>query len=312
MKKFFTIIAVVFYTMPLFSQTNTVQLYVCAPEQTESVPESSMDYLINTLCTVVTSSGLSAQSDYLTQFLLIPKVNVATRNVIANAQQQVALTLDVTLQIVDNLSCAIYASTTINIKGVGTNETKAFNSAFRTINKENQQIKSLINSGKKKMLDFYEAETENIIKKANLLAVQGNYDEAFYLLSMIPSQCSKYDLCISAGLSIWKEYKDYSYSKNLAKAESIWVAGQNYDAANMAGLFLANILPDANCYGDAQRLYKEIKSKIGDLWTFEMKQYDTEASLRKAKIESIQAIGVAYGKGQQPNAVIHYSRTGNL
>lgn len=308
MKNLLTIIALVFFTMPTFSQTNNIQLYVCAPEQVEDVPETSMNYLVNALCTAISSDDLAAQSNYLTQFLLVPKVNVATKNVLANTQQQIVLTLDVTLQIVDDLSSTTYASKTISLKGVGTNETKAYNSAFRTINKQNQQIISLISSGKKRILDFYEAETENIIKKANLLASQEKYDEAFYLLSMIPSQCSKYDLGISAGLTIWNKYKDYSCSIDLAKAQSVWTAGQDYNAAKLAGLYLANILPDSKCYGDAQQLYKEIKSKIGDLWKFEMKQYDTETSMRMAKIQAIKEIGVAYGKGQQPNFIIQRSR----
>lgn len=291
--------AFVYITLPVFSQTSNIQLFVCAPEQVEDIPEPSMNYLLNTLCTVVTSEGLAAQSDYLTQFLLVPHVSVTDKHVLANTQQQIVLTLDVALKIIDNLTGTIYASKTITIKGTGINATKAYNSAFRTINKQNSHIKDLISSANKKILDFYEAESENIIKRANLLAIQENYEEAFYMLSMIPSQCSKYDLGISAGLSIWEKYKDYSCYKNLAKARSIWLAEQSPNSAKIAGSYLAKILPDSSCYDDALQLSKEIKRKIGDIWNFEMKQYETDASLKKAKIDAIRAIGVAYGKEQK-------------
>lgn len=308
MKKLLSLVALVCMTMTTFAQSNSIQLYVYAPEQAEEIPDASVDYLVNGLCTAVTTDGLAAQTDYMTQFLLMPKVNVATKNVLANTQQQVVLTLDVFLQVVDNISGTIYASKTINLKGVGTNETKAYNAAFRTLNKNHQQIKSLVSTAKQKILAYYEAESENIIKKANLLAAQEQYDEAFYLLSMIPSQCSKYDLSISAGLTIWKKYKDFSCSKDLAKAQSAWVAGQDYDAANMAGMYLSRILPDASCYGDAQQLYKDIKAKVGDLWKFEMSVYKDEHELRMAKVKAMQAIGVAYGKGQQPGMIIYKSK----
>jgi hypothetical protein len=307
MKKFLSLVALVCMTMTMYAQSNNIQLYVYTPEQAEEIPEASVDYLVNGLCTAVTADGLAAQTDYMTQFLLLPKVNVATKNVLANTQQQVVLTLDVSLQVVDNISGTIYASKTINLKGVGTNETKAYNAAFRTLSKNHQQIKSLVSTAKQKILAYFEAESENIIKKANLLATQEKYDEAFYLLSMIPSQCSKYELSISAGLTIWNNYKDFSCSKNLAKAQSVWDSGQNNDAAIIAGMYLSRILPDASCYGDAQQLYKDIKDKVGDLWKFEMSVYKDDHELRMAKVKAMQEIGVAYGKGQQPKMLINKS-----
>lgn len=282
----------------------SISMYVYTPEQSENIPQSSMDYLSNSLTTAVTTDGLVAQTEYLTPFLLMPKVNIATKNVLSTTQQQVVLTLDINLQVVDNISGTIYASTTLNLKGVGTNETKAYNSAFRSINKSNAKIKGLVSTAKAKIIAYYEAEADNIIKKALLLAEQRNYEEALYLLSMIPAQCSKYDNAISASMDVWEKNKDTSCSKHLEKARALWVAHQDIDAANMAGVHLSGILPDCNCYGDALALYEDIKAKVGELWKFEMKHYGTEADLRKAKIQAFQAIGVAYGKGQQPNIII--------
>ena len=266
-----------------------------------------MEYLLNNLSSAVTADGLAAQNEYMTQFVLMPKVNVASKNIITNTQTQVVLNIDISLQVVDGMSGTLYASSTVNVKGVGTNETKAYNSAFRSINKKQQQIVVLVKTAKQKILSYYEAEAGNIIKKANLLAAKNNYEEAFYLLSMIPSQCSKFDASISAGLSLWEKYKNYSCNTNLAKAEAIWISGQDYNAAIEAGKYLSQILPDSECYGKVIQLYNEIKKKVGDLWKFEMKQYDTESELKKAKILAFQAIGVAYGRGQQPKVTVKNS-----
>ena len=143
MKKLSSLVALVCMTMTTLAQGISIQLYVYAPEQAEEIPEASVDYLVNGLCTAVTTDGLAAQTDYMTQFLLMPKVNVATKNILANTQQQVVLTLDVSLHVVDNISGTIYASKTINLKGVGTNETKAYNAAFRTLSKNHQQSSRL-------------------------------------------------------------------------------------------------------------------------------------------------------------------------
>lgn len=308
MKRLIFLIAfVVNLTMTAYAQNNGIQLYLYAPNQVEYIPESSMEYLLNNLSSAVTADGLAAQNEYMTQFVLMPKVNVASKNIITNTQTQVVLNIDISLQVVDGMSGTLYASSTVNVKGVGTNETKAYNSAFRSINKKQQQIVVLVKTAKKKILSYYEAEAGNIIKKANLLAAKNNYEEAFYLLSMIPSQCSKFDASISAGLSLWEKYKNYSCNTNLAKAEAIWISGQDYNAAIEAGKYLSQILPDSECYGKAIQLYNEIKKKVGDLWKFEMKQYDTESELKKAKILAFQAIGVAYGRGQQPKVTVKNS-----
>lgn len=290
-----------------YAQNNGIQLYLYAPNQVEKIPEASMEYLLNNLSTAVTADGLAAQNEYMTQFVLMPKVNVASKNVITNTQTQVVLNIDISLQVVDGMSGTLYASSIVNVKGVGTNETKAYNSAFRSINKKQQQIVVLVKTAKQKILSYYEAEADNIIKKANLLAAKNNYEEAFYLLSMIPSQCSKFDASVSTGLTLWEKFKNYSCNTNLAKAEAVWVSGQDYNAAIKAGEYLSQILPDSECYGKAKQLYSEIKKKVGDLWKFEMKQYDTESELKKAKMQAFQAIGVAYGKGQQPKVIVKNS-----
>ena len=290
------------------AQENPISIYVYTPEESENIPHSCLEYLTNGLTTAVSTNGFAAQSEYVTQFLLVPKINIATKNVLATTQQQVVLTLDINLQVVDNASGTIYSTTTLNVKGVGKNEIKAYNAAFRSINKSNSNIKGFVSTAKEKIIAYYEAEADNIIKKALLLSEQCNYEEAYYLLGMIPSQCSKYDNAISASMVIWNKHKDNSCSKNLEKARAVWVANQDIDAANMAGGYLSDILPDCSCYDDALAMYKDIKTKVGDLWKYEMKQYDTETDLKKAKIQAFQAIGVAYGKGQQPNIIITKSR----
>lgn len=308
MKRLIFLIAfVVNMALTAYAQNNGIQLYLYAPNQVEKIPEASMEYLLNNLSTAVTADGLAAQNEYMTQFVLMPKVNVASKNVITNTQTQVVLNIDISLQVVDGMSGTLYASSIVNVKGVGTNETKAYNSAFRSINKKQQQIVVLVKTAKQKILSYYEAEADNIIKKANLLAAKNNYEEAFYLLSMIPSQCSKFDTSVSTGLTLWEKFKNYSCNTNLAKAEAVWVSGQDYNAAIKAGEYLSQILPDSECYGKAKQLYSEIKKKVGDLWKFEMKQYDTESELKKAKIQAFQAIGVAYGKGQQPKVIVKNS-----
>ncbi len=90
----------------------------------ENIPEASMDYLLNNLSSAVTADGLAAQNEYMTQFVLMPKVNVASKSIITNTQTQVVLNMDISLQVVDGMSGTLYASSTVNVKGVGTTKRK--------------------------------------------------------------------------------------------------------------------------------------------------------------------------------------------
>ena len=129
MKRLIFLIAfVVNMVLTTFAQNNGIQLYLYAPNQVENIPEASMEYLLNNLSTAVTTDGLAAQNEYMTQFVLMPKVNVASKNIITNTQTQVVLNIDISLQVVDGMSGTLYASSIVNVKGVGTNETKAYNS----------------------------------------------------------------------------------------------------------------------------------------------------------------------------------------
>ena len=139
-------------TMTMLAQNSEIQLYVYAPEQVEDVHDDSMSYLVKNLCSAVTTEGIAAQDEFMTQFALTPKVSIVSKNIITNTQTQIVLNIDVSLQVIDEMSGSIYVSKTINLKGVGTNETKAYNSAFHSVNRNHKQITNLVNSATQKIL----------------------------------------------------------------------------------------------------------------------------------------------------------------
>lgn len=194
----------------------------------------------------------------------------------------------------------IFATASLNAKGVGTNETKAYIDAVKHINANSKQFKELAETGKAKIIAYYEAQCDNIIKKAQSLAKQKNYEAALYELTVIPDVCSCYDRALEATAEIYQQYIDYLCDVNLAKARTAWAAEQNADGAKKAGDYLANIYPDAKCYKEGMDLYREIKGKVLDDWKFEMKIYQDGVDLERERIRAWRDVGVAYGNHQQP------------
>ncbi|MBR1792479.1 MAG: hypothetical protein IJ764_02420, partial [Bacteroidales bacterium] len=158
-----------------------------------------------------------------------------------------------------------------------------------------------VSKGKRKIIAYYEAQSSTIIATARSLAAQHQYEEAFYLLAGIPSECSSaYGKALTAGNEIFAQYTDYCCQINLAKARTLWAAEQNSSGAAKAGEYLSTIYPEAACYGEAEALYQEIKGKVLDDWHFEMKRYQDGIDLERARIDAWRQVGIAYGNHQQP------------
>ena len=134
--------------------------------------------------------------------------------------------------------------------------------------------------------------------------MQKDYGQALNIVSLIPEECKYYNDALAAGVEIYQQYLDNECNINLAAARQAWAAEQNSKGAQRAGEYLANILPDAACYGDAMELYNEIKGKVLDDWKFEMKIYQDGVDLEKERIKSMRDIGVAWGENQ-PREIYH-------
>ncbi|MBR1706084.1 MAG: hypothetical protein IJ721_04760 [Bacteroidales bacterium] len=178
-------------------------------------------------------------------------------------------------------------------------EEKVLLQAVRSIKPANRQIRQFVETGRKKIVDYYEQECDVILERARLLAAGRQYGKAFFELSSIPAEASSaYRKMVPVALDIFASYVDYEGEKNLAKARSAWMAEQNASGAGKAGQYLERIYPDAACYPAAESLYREIKAKVREDWAFEMKQYDDSVSLESQRIDAMRQIGVAYGSHQ--------------
>lgn len=278
--------------------SGNIPIAVVAAAQ-QNIPEGVNTFMENKLQQVISQNGLGS-ADYYGRFVITASIVPVTKDIIPGPPKQFSENLDVTFYIVDNIDQKIFASTTVSARSVDASEEKVLNKAVRSINVKSPQITSFVNDGREKIIAYYVAHADRIIKTAKALAKQRQYEAAFYELSAIPEACgAAYDRAVAVGTEIYQEYVDYLCEVNLARARSVWMAQQNSDGASEAGEYLSQILPDAKCYGEANALYKEIKGKVLDDWKFEMKKYDDQISLERARINSWRDVGVAYGKNQK-------------
>lgn len=276
-----------------------IALSIALPDQANPLPDGARTYLVNKLKQAAAQNGLAAEEGF-SRFFITAVITPLTRDVVAGPPQQIAQNLEITLYIADGFDQKLFATTTVSAKGVGTNETKSYIDAVKHINTNSKQFKEFAETGKAKIIAYYEAQCDNIIKKAQSLANKKNYEAALFELTAIPDVCECYDRALEVAADIYQQYIDHLCDVNLALARSAWAAEQNSFGAKKAGEYLAYIYPDAKCYNEANSLYREIKDKVLDDWKFVMKIYQDDVDLEKERIKAWRDVGVAYGNHQQP------------
>jgi hypothetical protein len=104
--------------------------------------------------------------------------------------------------------------------------------------------------------------------------------------------------------AIYQQKIDRDCKATLSKAEGIWAANQNGNAANRAaeeiGALLAKIPAEASCFKDVKPFYDKVAKRIKEIDDREWKYVLQEQKLESERIKAWRDIGVAYGNHQQP------------
>lgn len=262
------------------------------PVAAGNIPEGAKSILANKMRQITTQNGLGA-SEYGTRFALVPGISVLTKDITPTAPPQQVVTLEIVFYVVDAVGQTIFSQTSVQFKGVGQTEDKAYIMAIKNINPKMGQFKGLIEKGKEKIIEYYNSQCDVILKGAQALASQRKYDEALINLISVPDVCREcYDKSMDLSTEIYKQYEDYSCGQNIAAAKAAW-ANLDHDKAAQS---LALITPEAKCYAEAQILADEIKAKLledGKVWDFKMKRYDDSVDIEKQKLQNVHDIGVA-------------------
>lgn len=252
------------------------------------IPTESKNLLITKLNQVTSNNGLGG-SQSNPRFIITANINVGTKDIIAGPPQMIAQNLDVTLFIGDAITNTIFTNITLSLKGVGTNENKAFIDALKTINPKNKEVLAFLEEGKTKIINYYSTNCDFIIKDAQTLVKQENYDEAIYQLSMVPDVCQEcYFSCLDTLSFIYQKKIDADCKSKLNNAKVAWTSNQTPEGAEKAGDILSSINPMASCQQEVDTLVKSIDSKLKAdekaRWQFKMKQYTDKIAEQKEQV----------------------------
>lgn len=271
------------------------------PQQLESVPAYAQSMLANKLNQIITKNDIG-QGGYDAQFIITPNIIVLSKDIVPTAPPSVALNLEVTLYVGDGISGTLFTSESIQVKGVGTNENKAYMAAINQIKPKNQALQNLVSRSKDRIIEYYNKNCSVIINRADALAAQNKYDEALVALAGIPEVSTCFNSVKTKIGPMYVKAINIGCKRKLNEAKSIWAANQDLSAANEAGSILALIEPEATCFPEVRSLYQDIAQRIKAKelldrdWEYKLKELDVERS----SIQAARDVGVAYGLNQQP------------
>jgi hypothetical protein len=308
-----TVVATVGVSLPAMAQGAsadalgriTISTYV--PPQVESLSPTVASMLKNKLNQMVSANGI-AGTEY-DRFILTANIVVMSKDLTATAPPMTALTLDVTFYIGDGFDGKKFSSKTVTVKGVDTNETKAYISAIKNIKVNDPALQAFIADGKNKIISYYNGKCSQILQEAKAYEAQNRFEESLFLLTSIPQEATDcYNKALALMPAVFKKTIDRNCKLKLAEANNIWSAGQNLDAANRAGAILVSIDPQSACYGEVKALSDKIGKRVLELdkreWNYKM---DTEVNLQRDMIKAYRDVGVAYGNGQPKSVTYNVS-----
>jgi hypothetical protein len=256
------------------------------------IADEAKKLLSNKLSQFTSNNGMGG-SQVNPRFIITAKVNVGTKDIIAGPPQMIAQNVDVTLYIGDAITNTIFSNVTLSLKGVGTNENKAFIQAFKAINSNNKEVIEFLEAGKNKIINYYSTNCDFMIKDAQTLVNQEKYDEAIYKLSLVPEVCQD---CYFKSLDylslVYQQKIDAECKLKFNKAKVTWASAQNSSGAEKAGDILNTINPLASCQPEINNFIKSIEAKLKadekERWQFKMKQYADKIAMEKEQVRIVE------------------------
>ena len=308
MKKIFAAILIASACISAFAQNNQGKMddagrIALTPVilENSNIPPAATNVVLNKLTQIVTKNGLAGDS-FDPRFIITANMVELDHYVTATTPPMQAYSFSPTLYLGDAATGTLYATCPLGaIKGAGANDTQAIMQAVRGLRTNGPEVQAFIETGKTRIIEWYNTQIDFLISEANALAGQDKYDEAIALLFTVPTVCKDaFDKAMRAAEQIFQQKIDIEGAQLLNMATHVWNANQGWAGANEAASYLSQIHPLSSVMPQAMSLSETIAKRVRELdnreWNFAMKQFDASVSLEKARISAMAEVGKAMAK----------------
>ena len=233
-----------------------IALTVYIPEQVEGLPTISKDFLESKISQMVSESGFGS-ANVANRFIITPKISVTNKSITTGAPSYTLIDFDLTLNIGDGETGTKFDSYTMSLKGMGLNEIKAYQAAFKTINAKDTNIKQFLVNGKSRIIQYYNDQCDYLQERATALKGMNQHDDAIVLLASVPEVCKEcYQKSLTSMTKIYEDKLELNCESNIAQAKTLMVGGRFEEALEL----VQYITPRQKCYPQVQALMTDLQN----------------------------------------------------
>lgn len=301
MQKLLSLLLIMCMALPgLWAQDCEMPIAVAFKTAVQPVPNSTQRMVGNKLRQLLSANGVSGSFDFH-PFALVPSFEVMGKSVTPGPPKQVVYQLMLTLEVLNVEDGVVFSTYSTEMDGVGTTEAAAFSDAVKRLSPRNQELKHFIYEAKDRIIEHYNANLERTLAKAEMLKQTRKYDEALCLLARVPECTNNYASVLKLMEEVWQARVNLEGMKLLTKAQTIWGARTDSEAAIEAASLLAQIDPESNSYAAAGELMREIKAKAekNTPWNIGLKIYEDGVSLEQQRINAAREVAITFAKNQK-------------
>lgn len=301
MKRIYFLIVALLALSTLTAQENdAISLGTFVENNAGDIPEESVTFLTNLMKKAVVANGY-ADGKPTGRFALVAACDVISKDIAPTTPPKISIKLELTLFVVDLIDNKIFDSCDMAISGIGTNKTKAYNTAFQKVRSQKAKVGKMLAGAKDEILEYYTNSCPTIIRQATILAEMGDYDKAIFSLMSVPDICADCHIkCQAMASEIYHKKIDAQSSKLLAQAKAKWAANPNaYTASEIAGI-VGQIDPRSSNYQEVEAFRKMILDKLSAdatrEWAFQMQKYNDNQHFKMSIVDACKSVGVEFAK----------------
>jgi hypothetical protein len=204
---------------------------------------------------IVTKNGVGG-SALNQRFILTASAVELTKDITPTEPPIYSYTLEINFVIGDVITGTKFAATSIERKGSGKSETKAYMKAIKSISPRSKKYNDFLEEAKTKIMEYYNANCDIVLKEASALGDQKKYDEAIAKLVAVPDVCKEcYDKAMDQSTLIYKAKMENECQQNISQAKAS-IATDDWEGA---ASFIAGYTPDLACYTQVEGILILIK-----------------------------------------------------
>lgn len=266
----------------------------------QSIPSEAVSVLESRMRRAIVADGM-VDDNAAGRFALIAKCDILDKDVIPSTPPRISQKLEISFAVVDILEDKTYGYSYITVSGIGTNETKAYSSAFQKISIQNSQLKDLLTESKEKILEYYSTSCPQILSQAQTLARTNRFDEAIFSLMSVPAICSDcHNQCRELAVEIYQNKIDTQCQTLLEQMKNQWALSSSAESASKIVEILNKADPRSNNYSEVIAFRNSVAAKLAAdkkrEWDFQMKQYEDNMAFKNSIVDACKSIGEIFAQ----------------